>query len=926
MSSIRRLLPWLCLLWLLPVLAAKGPALRTQTRPLWTSSPVKDHLREWLLCGPFAFPAPLPQERTPAAVALAKDYLTRYGGEAAVRPLVDPPAARKSLSPSPWTRYQSTPPFIDLHKAFAGRPGSDVVGYAYTTLQRKTAGPVVLVVGSDDAVKLWVNGQVCGELPPVPPMAYAEGRYLVDLPAGESALLVKIAQCRVSWGFSVRVLEPGAALQHELTSARLYPCWAPDLMHGDTLAIRTDRSTYSALPQRATVRVEVLGAGARTLATARVLRGDPVRFATTGWPGGPYTVRFTVEHSAPLVTATLNGYQGDPLPAIARLLWTAPAADDPAPAAAVHRLLADVVGTRLYDRLGLLHPEALPESYQSLLEYDDLQTRGVMALPPAGTGGLLRMPYRDPIDDSPQFCRVYLPPGYEPAKRYPLILVLHGRAATDVSYARSGGVEARYDGLAERYNVIVAHPFARGNSWYRGIGEVDVLRCLELIHRRLPIDENRVYLLGYSMGGAGVWYFGSRHPEPFAAMAAFYGGYDYRFQFDDATLARMSPRERFRRERFSHLSQAEGLSATPLFVSHGDADSIVDVDYSRYAVRMLQTWGFDIRYREHPGGAHGGLSGHDEVLNWLLAHRREAPPRQVRLRAADLRTAAAHWVRVTQRADPYAFIHADAEIIGANTIRLVTTNVLEVVLTPPATRIDPRRPVQLIVNGILLPPQALTEGQVMIRLFDYQRVSNHKTPDLAGPADALCTTPFALVIGTEAADPQMRAALAEVAGRIEKRWVARYAWKPRIVHDVDLSEALKQTHSLVLLGGPQENAVAREWADTLGVQLAADAVTIDGQRMKSSHAAVQLTRPHPLAADCYVVMLAATSLSGVSLIDALLTDVDWCVLTREKRALRYRAGYCDYTWRLDPTMSEAGELIWPLPPSGLWGNREKPIP
>ena len=71
------------------------------------------------------------------------------------------------------------------------------------------------------------------------------------------------------------------------------------------------------------------------------------------------------------------------------------------------------------------------------------------------------------------------------------------------------------------------------------------------------------------------------------------------------------------------------------------------VEQSRHGVKLLQRWGYDVRYREVPGLGHEDLKARDEIADWLLAHRRDPAPREVRLRSYDLAGANAHWLRVT---------------------------------------------------------------------------------------------------------------------------------------------------------------------------------------------------------------------------------------------------------------------------------------
>src|SRR5207237_3690900 len=62
-------------------------------------------------------------------------------------------------------------------------------------------------------------------------------------------------------------------------------------------------------------------------------------------------------------------------------------------------------------------------------------------------------------------------------------------------------------------------PLARGTMGYEGIAERDVYDALADVKRRLPVDEDRVYLTGTSMGGGGALRLALTRPDLWAAVA-----------------------------------------------------------------------------------------------------------------------------------------------------------------------------------------------------------------------------------------------------------------------------------------------------------------------------------------------------------------------------------------------------------------------
>jgi dienelactone hydrolase len=889
---------------------SKPPVIKDEMRMPWTPAG-PPFIRNWLVLGAFPF------QPAEAGAGLDTDYLKDAGGEAAARPVAGQAVKRPDGTPAPWTAVKSSKDIVDFVEAFKGQPAENVIGYAYTTVQWPKDEPALMAVGSDDGVAVWLNGRRVHRNAVMRGIAPDSDPVPVNLKAGENRILVKVEQGGGGWCFCLRLLPADqvvAVVGEDLTPE--VP--AADPAAPTTLSVRTDRT--SANPAgTAPVKVEVIAAGGRPVAEKDGPRGATVAFDTSAWPDGPYDIRCTTQTSlGKRRVAHLPWFKGNWQATARRLADSATKADPAAPDGLVRAMLAQWVR----DRLGadLEHPKGgWPSIHSALMEAAELDLARDGAPGGARPYGFVRLAWMDETDHSPQFCRAYLPADYDPARTWPMVVSLHGYKPENPPYIASEDVDRRHSAWADRYNVIVLEPYGRGNSGYEGFGEADVLRAVDQAKRKLAVDGARTYLMGYSMGGGGTWTIGTHHPEIFAALAPIFGGWDWHADTSDAAAAALTPWQRFTRERWSSYAQAEALLATPVFVVHGDADDTVSVENSRYIVKMLQRWGYDVRYWEHPGKGHGQTPCEDVVLPWLLEHTLAAAPTRVRLRAANLATASAHWVRVTQCASPRQMIVAEAEIVDPNTIRLDTENALEVVLNMSLDE-RLRKPVTILWNGKTFKgeedPAYSLKHRFVLRADDYQRQPGDKTPELCGPISAAAQTPFAIVMGTTGKDPLMRRLCEKQALAAVRAWEAWQHQKPRFFKDTEIGDADLKAYSLILIGGPEANAVTRRLADPLRLSIAEDAITIDGRKFPARDAAVAVVRPHPLNPERYVVVRAGQSAKGMFWADPLPDDVDFVIADgrvadakagRPPEKVRIASGDFDRRWRIREALTDLGD-------------------
>jgi hypothetical protein len=130
--------------------------------------------------------------------------------------------------------------------------------------------------------------------------------------------------------------------------------------------------------------------------------------------------------------------------------------------------------------------------------------------------------YRSHIDDSIQPYAVLLPHDYgkDPNKKWRLDIVLHGRdsSLTEAKFIATHGTTAKE--APKDLGYVQLEPYGRGNNGYRWVGERDVFEAYQdfSLIAEPWLDDRRLVLRGFSMGGAGTWHIGLHHPGKFCLI------------------------------------------------------------------------------------------------------------------------------------------------------------------------------------------------------------------------------------------------------------------------------------------------------------------------------------------------------------------------------------------------------------------------
>lgn len=171
----------------------------------------------------------------------------------------------------------------------------------------------------------------------------------------------------------------------------------------------------------------------------------------------------------------------------------------------------------------------------------------------------------------------------------PTLILLHGRGATEEDLL---GLVPYFP---SQFLVIAARapfPFSYGGAtWYdvlsSGTPHPDQFdesceRLVQFVHdakKHYPIDPQRLFFLGFSMGTVMSYAFALTHPEEVSGVVAHSG-----YVPEDTSL----------------VFAWEKLKGKGFFVAHGTQDPVIGVQFAQRAKELLEKTEAEVTYREYP--------------------------------------------------------------------------------------------------------------------------------------------------------------------------------------------------------------------------------------------------------------------------------------------------------------------------------------
>jgi poly(3-hydroxybutyrate) depolymerase len=534
--------------------------------------------------------------------------------------------------------------------------------------------------------------------------------------------------------------------------------------------------------------------------------------------------------------------------------------------------------------------------------------------------------FRSSIDFSLQKYGILFPTNYDPTKQYSLIFSTHGAGVE---------CEGQVDAFEAKDWAFVVAPSNRrafGFDW-QDWGRLDAMEVLDQVMEKYPIDANRVYLVGHSMGGHGAWHLGCTYPDRFAAVVPSAGWASFQLympwflradeMFADPNCARIfdqcaSP------DRTERL--LENLRNVPVLAVQGGNDDDVPPTHARLLTGILEQMGYDARLWEEPDqphwwDMHPGIPGTDcvdalRIRSFCQENIRDPFPRHVTFVSYDLgNNNSSYWLTVDEEISPIGRIYVDAELKDDGSLEITTENVRQFELffsQDPSLNI----PRNIIINNDTVDTSAWNESR-FLRLtlngaewetyFDIWIGIDNNRDVIRGPIKRAYYQPFVIIAG-QSGTPEQNELNLETARELATRWWYRANGFTQIFSDTYLPE---YPENLILIGGPDSNLISAQYADSFPIRIENDGIWLGDQFIEGENLACQFVYPRPDGEfSPRVHCIWGNSLEGMRLSGGLTCLYsganlpDFLIYDDDVRMMGYAgvkaAGFFDNQWGLNP--------------------------
>lgn len=487
--------------------------------------------------------------------------------------------------------------------------------------------------------------------------------------------------------------------------------------------------------------------------------------------------------------------------------------------------------------------------------------------------GLVVRGYRSHIDDSVQPYGLVIPATWNPAtpRHWRLDAWFHGRNETLSEVNFLWERQTRVGEFAPP-EAIVMHLYGRYCNANKFAGEVDLFEALAAVKKHYVIDENRIAVRGFSMGGAAAWHIAAHHAGRWAVAApgaGFSETADFLKVFQNEAVKPAWWEVKLWR-MYDATEYALNFFNLPLVAYSGEIDrqkqaaDIMAKYLEQAGMRMTHIIGPQTAHKYHPDSK----VELDRRINAIMEKGRDAYPWEVRFTTFTLAYNRMKWVVIDRMEEHWERATVRAAIANDHEVRVETTkvNALTLDFGPGGCSLTPVGEIGVLIDQqrVSVPgPNTDRSWRVHLRksagkwtaVANPQSAGLEKRHHLQGPIDDAFMSRFIFVTPTgDAASKGTATRIAEEQALAIQEWRRQFRGEPIVKKDTDITAADIQSANLVLWGDPSSNKVMASLIDKLPVRWTASALTVGKKSYDAAKHYPSAVYPNPLNPNRYVVL------------------------------------------------------------------------
>jgi hypothetical protein len=420
-------------------------------------------------------------------------------------------------------------------------------------------------------------------------------------------------------------------------------------------------------------------------------------------------------------------------------------------------------------------------------------------------------------------------------------------------------------------DTIVLHLYGRYCNGSRFAGETDFWEALADVQRIYPIDEDRMVVRGFSLGGATCWHFTTHYAAMWAAAApgaGFSETEEFLRIYQNETLG-PPVWERKLWRLYDSTEHALNTAMVPLIAYSGEKDG--QIQAARAMERAMAAEGLTLTHLIGPDTQHryepktkAELS---RLIDSIATRGRDPLPRSVHFVTHSLRHNSMAWVQFDGLQEHWEPARIDAEWQMENRVVAKSKNLTAVSFSMPSglAPFSPLRDVQLEIDGqTIVGPRPGSDRSWRASLHreggDWKLGASaaaqlHKRHGLQGPIDDAFMDAFLMVMPTGAAiNDAVGAWTKKESEHAVDQWRKQFRGDALQKTDKETTPEDIRTHNLVLWGDPASNEVLAKIADKLPIHWTAEGIEAGKDKFSSANHLPVLIYPNPLNPEHYVVI------------------------------------------------------------------------